>query len=479
MIPKLRRTSTNESLLSGLSVFSKVGQGKEVLDTTEADPASEEAGTWHYLIVDTSGTRLRRTPAYSSTAKRSMGRLNEGTLVTVSHRRTAGMTRWLLAVEASGNQSCNGWFFDNCPKNNKVRAIEVEVSQVPHGDTWAYRSLLKVPLLPKPSLFLAGQDRFGDGAVELEEIISVKTRVRPLMGKGCLLELTNGRGWVIDFHKGQMRFERLEHVRAFPCAEEDERSTAVEAFDDTPHSGASTPAHGLERSNTMQSSCSTWAPTSSSATPMLSLAPAEFGEWEYVVMDPKGITLRGTPSISQSSKLKVRVSEGELVKVVERRPATNATFLRLEKPAGWSVDSRDRRVRLKQVVTESGHWFYRVSTPNGIALRSGCCFSDGSKIGAGPREGALLVAEQRVQVDDTAFLKLKDSAGWVFDQKSNRRVLEGPLSLQDMHGRAAIVTAPGGAFLLQQPTKKSWAQTRRLLLQDARVRVGLVGQLEP
>lgn len=228
----------------------------------------------------------------------------------------------------------------------------------------------------------------------------------------------------------------------------------------------------------MRSSCSTWAPTSSSATPMLSLAPAEFGEWEYVVMDPKGITLRGTPTVSQSAKLKVRVSEGELVKVVERRPAASATFLRLEKPAGWAVDCRDKRVRMKQVVVESGNWFYRVCTPNGIALRSGCCFSDGSKIGAGPREGALLVAEQRVQVDGTSFLKLQDSTGWVFDQKGSRRVLEGPLGLQDLNGRAATVTAPGGAFLLQQPTKKSWAQTRRLLLQDARVRVGLFGQLE-
>jgi hypothetical protein len=130
------------------------------------------------------------------------------------------------------------------------------------------------------------------------------------------------------------------------------------------------------------------------------------------------------------------------------------------------------------VAVESGHWFYRVCTPNGIALRSGCCFSDGSKVGAGPREGALLVAERRVQVDDTSFLRLKDSAGWVFDQKGGRRLLEGPLGLQDMGGRAATVTAPGGAFLLQQPTKKSWAQTRRLLLQDARVRVGLFGQLE-
>jgi len=200
------------------------------------------------------------------------------------------------------------------------------------------------------------------------------------------------------------------------------------------------------------------------------------------VLDPKGITLRSTPSLHQTSKLKTRIGEGELAKVVERRTVSGTTMLRLETPAGWAYDcqpgSRDKGVRMKEVQIESGSWHYRVCTPNGIALRSGCSFSDASKIGAGPREGALLAVMQRVQVNETAFLKLRDSAGWVFDQKGTKRMLEGPIHLEDLQGRPATVAAPGGAFLLSGPTKKSWAQTRRLLLQDAHVRVDLTGDLE-
>jgi hypothetical protein len=488
MFAALRRSGTHESLVSTST------------HAPEADPSTEEIGTWHYLLVDQAGARLRKIPAYTSNSKSSMDRISEGTLVEVSRRRTAGMTRWLFTSQGGG------WLFDISPRDSKVRAMEVEVSR---GE-WAYKALAKVPVLRKPSLFLAAQNRFGNGSVEVEEVISVNKRVRPLNGKGqgCLLQISDGRGWVIDFRKGVKKFEQC-------TAEEMEARAALESAAELAEAGQSEFAMtgNSDFTNTCNSGltnltrCSTvsslttsttnvtmqtgrWTmPTDNASEAGLStmgpLGKSTLGDWTFVVIDPKGISLRSTPTISQSAKIKSkRIVEGELVQVVERRDTPCGSLLRLKDPPGWAFDMRagragERKLRMQEVSVEHGLWCYRVCTANGIALRSGCAFSDASKVGVGPREGALLTVCQRVQVNETAFLKMQDNSGWVFDRKGKKPILEGPLRLdKDVEGRSATVIAPGGCFLFQHPTKKSWARTQRLLLENARVRLGQRSTLE-
>merc|ERR1719335_731181 len=103
-----------------------------------------------------------------------------------------------------------------------------------------------------------------------------------------------------------------------------------------------------------------------------------------MVVDPKGITVRGSPVYDKAEKLQRRVEEGEVVHVNQRRPAEGTTFLKISSPAGWLFDRQPNdksQVRLMLVSVERGQWMYLVTAGQGIALRSRCSYSDSARIG--------------------------------------------------------------------------------------------------
>lgn len=51
------------------------------------------------------------------------------------------------------------------------------------------------------------------------------------------------------------------------------------------------------------------------------------GEWKYIVLDPKGVTLRSHATYEKAAKLKDRLEEGEVVSVLERRDGADTVGL--------------------------------------------------------------------------------------------------------------------------------------------------------
>lgn len=197
----------------------------------------------------------------------------------------------------------------------------------------------------------------------------------------------------------------------------------------------------------------------------------------YVVVDPKGITLRREPTYEKGAKLRTRLLEGELVTVVERRAGFGTQFLRLDgaSGSGWAFEQQPGSssvMRMTEVISEDGSWFYRVTADRGLALRNRLTTSSSSKAGAGPQKGAIIRIGQRIRFGGTTFLRLKDGSGWVFDFKDGKAVIQGPLDVQPMRSAEATVVAEDGAQLLAAPIEDAaWAQTKRLVLRGAKVSV--------
>lgn len=376
----------------------------------------------------------------------NVDRIREGTVVDINFRRRSGWTQWLCLTLGGG------WVHDISPKDHRVRMVEVEVSR----GSWQYQASSEaIIVLPRPSLHLANKkDVRGLNFLGLQEVVQVCERIRPLSGgKGSFLKLADNRGFVFDFVGGQQVLYRWQ-----PPA-------LGGGFSEATLTAGAAPAE-------------VWAEP---PPPMLlgrsaaALGPPECGAWDYIVLDPTGICLRGSPTYDKSAKLNSRLAEGEIVEAVERRAGNGTTFLRLETPAGWVFDVQPSLARWRQrmatIPVEHGHWYYRVSTAAGITLRARCSLVDDSTTRKGPNQGTILTICKRVKVGDTTFLRLKDESAWVSDRKDGRELVEGPIIMQ-LHGRClATVRASDGVYLLRAPTKSTGAQTNKLLLTGARIQL--------
>mmetsp|Transcript_35900 Transcript_35900/g.101051 ORF Transcript_35900/g.101051 Transcript_35900/m.101051 type:complete len:472 (+) Transcript_35900:141-1556(+) len=405
--------------------------------TGEESLESEELGQWHYLVTDLAGIRLRMDACYSKESKCANRRIAAGTVVQVDKRRRSGWTRWLSL--ASGE----GWLFDISPKNRKVRMVEVEVQQ---GEWWYQVYIDQLPVLPRPQL--------GAGPVSpplhLGDMVTAVERVRPLIGRGAFLKLAGINGWVLDFADGAQTLMRV--------AEEDD-----------------------DRDETLPRGPAAFGATAKG--PDDAFGEPEFGEWTYIVLDPRGMTLRGRPTYDKGAKISSRLEEGELVTVVERQSGASTVFLRVDFDGhvGWAFDRQpgsSSAMRMMEVQLDQGNWFYRIVSDRGCALRSRCSTSESSKVGPGPEKGALVRIGQRAKVGGTTFLRLQDGAGWIFDHRDAKTVAEGPVEVQTMRKAHATVCTEDAIFLHKAPTNESWARTNMVVLPNAKVQVSFKAYIE-
>jgi len=412
---------------------------KDTYDTDQT--VEEERGLWHYLVIDSAGIRERETANYSKESKRSgaFTRHQEGDIVQVELRRKAGWTKWLRC------KTGDGWLFDVSPKDQKVRLVEVEVL---YGK-WQYQALENnVPILlaPAPGLAKKAANSLGKKkSISANQVTTVIKRIRPVNGKGSYLQLADGVGWVLDFADGKQLLQRV----------------------DGPVSRRPMPAPGDDCEYTDD------AVPDSQPLQLDNLGKAEFGQWDYIVLDSKGISLREQPSYNAAKNGK-RIWEGEIVEVIERRRGDGIAFLKLSSPhQGWAIDGTPgvkSNLRMTEVVLEKGSWSYRVSADKGIDIRSRCSFAADSKTKDKMNKGLLFEVKLRVQVGDSMFLKLKDKDGWAFEARKGCRVLDGPLDIHECpEGTAAKITNKDGIVLYTEPTSEKWAKTSKLVMEGSRV----------
>lgn len=213
------------------------------------------------------------------------------------------------------------------------------------------------------------------------------------------------------------------------------------------------------------------------------LGEPQHGKWDYVVVDPKGLTLRSEPSYDPSKKTVRRIEEGEVVSVVEKVSGDGCTFLRIDSPQGWCFDqqpgvsSGKYRLRMMEVNVERGIWYYFVTAERGVAIRSRCSHAEGAKCGKGPLKGALVTVTERAKIGESFFLRLKEG-GWIFDVKNGRKVLKGPTEMQmlpsftmaSVRAQATLGNnCSGGIHLQSSPTNQKWAVTKFFLLHASKV----------
>mmetsp|Transcript_122693 Transcript_122693/g.308574 ORF Transcript_122693/g.308574 Transcript_122693/m.308574 type:complete len:477 (+) Transcript_122693:137-1567(+) len=402
---------------------------------------ADEKGRWHYLVTDCAGIRPRLDSCYSKQSKSSAQRFTLGTVVEVNRRRKAGWTKWLCLT------SGEGWLFDVSPKDRKVRCVEVEVQ---FGD-WDYEICAdRLVVMPRPQFAMTPIT--ARHSLQIGDEVKVVERVRPIIGRGAFLRLARPEGWVLDFIDGQQTVRSCRH----PQDSIIDGATDQDDATDTTDPGDLSP---LRRMSTQDSS----------------LGEPELGEWRYVVLDPKGITLRSRPTYDRAAKLRARLEEGEIVTVVERRERADTRFLRIDVcgSSGWAFEQQPgcAIVRMTEVALDNGSWFYRIISDKGCALRSRCSTSAGSKAGMGPQKGAIVRVGQRVKVGSTTFLRLRDGSGWIFDQKDGKSIVEGPLNVQPMRSAVATICADDGTQLFASPTEEAWAKTKMVLLNNAKVTV--------
>lgn len=409
------------------------------------DTPEDEKGHWHYLVVDAAGIRPRRETTYSKDSKDDAApRIKEGSIVEICARRKTSWTQWLCL--ASGV----GWVHDVSPKDYAVRMVEVEVLK---GD-WVYQvGGHKVSILQWPSLCAAQHPPKGASSVEANEVLKVCERIRPLNGKGCFLRLADFRGWVFDFSKGDQVIQRYRGSPREDC-ESDLCCSASTSLSTTCSTSEEEPELSALRKGPHA----------------LQAGPSEHGSWDYIVLEPKGISLRTSPTFDASAKNGSRLAHGDIVKALERQTCDGTTFLRFEFPPGWAFDLHQRltnqRKRMAPVEVEHGEWHYRVCTTKGVALRKRCSLDDASKIGRGPAQGALLTVIRRVKLGEITFCRLKDQNAWVPDCKDGRVLLEGPIELQ-AHSCPATVKSADGVHLMDAPTWNKWARTKKVLLKGS------------
>lgn len=460
------------------------GLNGQVHANNDQDVACEETGDWQYLVVDPAGIRAREDAIYNKKSKKNgdSNRYKEGSVCAVNRRRIAGWTTWLSLKNG------DGWLFDVSPKDKKVRLVEVEVAK----GSWHYECIAdRVPVLSQPQMnFAGGKSRWSFSSAKVfltnGEVVHMEERVRPLNGKGSFLRLADGRGWAVDFVDGQQVLNR--------------QMMAGDSSISPGPSGNGT--NGYVQSSSSTASVVNVKPFAASVHPLLHqdgdalpgvgshLGQAESGEWDYIVVDPKGITLRSSPTYDESYKMNKRIDEGEVVVVLERIPGDGTTFLRLASPSGWCFErtpsrasNKVQKLRMVEIQVDKGLWYYSVVAEKGVALRSRCTFSESSKIAKGPLKGALCEVTERVRVGESTFLKMKDGSGWIFDVKNRKKILDGPIQMQVLppNSLAAVNNQDGknnGIHLLSSPTKQSFAKTKFYVINGAKVRASMICEVE-
>jgi len=431
--------------------------------TTEEDIVEEESGDWNYLVVDPCGIRPRDDASYRESKRVGNGcRYKEGDVVQIDRRRKAGWTRWLSC--ASGD----GWVFDISPKNKKVRLIEVEVMQ---GE-WQYEVCeARVPVISSASPQRAQNGwREARTFLDFREIVVATERIRPLGCKGSYLRLSDGRGWVLDFTAGKQSLRRQAGTET--SAVWNSMSVGLSSISDRPKMFAKEPIASFD---------------GTADVAMQDVGPPELGEWEYMVLDPKGISLRTAPTYDQGSKNKQRLEEGEIITVLERRQGEGFKFLRVTDPQGWAFERQpgqlEGRLRMMEVTVDTGFWYYLVLAEKGVGLRNRCSFSEACKSVRGPMKGNIVEITRRVKAGETTFLKVKEGGwsepsraagegGWIFDMKAGRQICHGPVVMQEPpDGTLTTLKSEGGAYLRAGPTTLKWAQTSKVILDGARIQL--------
>mmetsp|Transcript_35513 Transcript_35513/g.99761 ORF Transcript_35513/g.99761 Transcript_35513/m.99761 type:complete len:528 (+) Transcript_35513:109-1692(+) len=462
--PLVMRTSTISSLTSLLTK----GSGSSVCTRGRANATTDcttaEVGDWKYLVVDPNGIRARADPCYSKATKVPKAtRFKEGMVIDVDCRRRAGWTVW-LRLKDTNSSAC--WLFDVSPKDKRVRMVEVEMV----SGQWQYEVVTdEVSILPCPSMAIAKAAWRGKEAgwtvLENKDIVEVTERVRPLQGRGAFLHLADGRGWVLDFVDGRRVIQRYGTpqgcISVIECPYE-----------------AGNEVHGSPRSSflPMQFSHSLSLGQDSAASANDGVDPPELGEWDYLVLDSKGMSLRRRPAYDTREKLKQRIEEGDIVSVVERRPGDNVTFLRVSKPPGWAFDRQPghgSRMRMMEVNVDKGNWYYTVVAEGGASFRTRCTFSDSAKVGKGLQKGSLIAVSERMKNDGTVFLRSKETGLWVYDQKNGGEVMRGPMDVEVLPA-STMASVSCELQLLSAPTNARWALTKVRLLTQARVEVQLI-----
>eukprot|EP00913_Durusdinium_trenchii_P005727 g5343.t1 len=142
----------------------------------------------------------------------------------------------------------------------------------------------------------------------------------------------------------------------------------------------------------------------------------EVGEWKYIVLDPKGVTLRSHPTYDKAAKLKDRLEEGEIVEILERRAGAETVFLRVETTEGtrgWAFTTQPGPgsfLRLLEVEVKSCNLYFQVLKRS--HLRRRCSFAEAAKVGRTVEKGQLLHVIRRLEVGGTTCLQI-DSGEWL------------------------------------------------------------------
>ncbi|CAK9053890.1 unnamed protein product [Durusdinium trenchii] len=401
--------------LSGLDHLYRPGlSGKD-----ESCPIDEqELGQWHYLVTDPKGIQPRQEPMYSSKdpakPKRPMGAVLE-----ISLRRRSGWTRWLQVGEEE-------WLFDISPKDRKVRMVEVELQK----GSWDFEvSVAELKLYPIPGA------KNSSGTMKLGETFTADEKVRPRRSRGAFLHVAGTEHWVCDFLAGQQQLRRLD------AKEPDEEGLSPlvihTVVDERPEE-----------------------------------EEVEVGEWKYIVLDPKGVTLRSHPTYDKAAKLKDRLEEGEIVEILERRAGAETVFLRVETTEGtrgWAFTTQPGPgsfLRLLEVEVKSCNLYFQVLKRS--HLRRRCSFAEAAKVGRTVEKGQLLHVIRRLEVGGTTCLQI-DSGEWLVCPKDQGAFVDGPLEVRKMHNEEAEVRAADAVALRKGPTELPWALTKKVLLPGSKV----------
>lgn len=152
-----------------------------------------EFGTWHYIVVDPSGVRVRSQPAYDKKFKLNK-KIEEGEVVKVCERLgplpPQGVTFLKLATG-------DGWAFDVQPEGDtRVRMAEI----FPEKKEQVYRVIAPkgIGIRSRPSLLQKAVACRGPECGDL-----VKTSERIAVGDMAFLRLADGRGWIFDKKNGK------------------------------------------------------------------------------------------------------------------------------------------------------------------------------------------------------------------------------------------------------------------------------------
>lgn len=403
--------------LSGLDHLYRPGLPGLSQETSGKVGSSEETGHWHYLVTDSNGIQPRQEPMYSSKdptkSKRPMC-----SVVEICERRRCGWTKWLRVCEGE-------WLFDISPKDRKVRMVEVELLK----GSWDFEVCAsEVKLLATPGA------KGSNGVMKLGDCFTADEKVRPVVGRnGAFLHVAGTEHWVCDCVAGCQQLRRLE-VKVTQDDEVVSPLVIQTVVDDE---------------------------------------EAEVGEWRYIVLDPKGVTLRSHATYDKAAKLKERLEEGEVVEVLERREGPDTVFLRVEIPksgnTGWAFTTQPGPgsfLRLLEVEVKSCHLYFQAQKRT--ALRKRCSYVDSAKVGRMVEKGQLLHVVRRLEVGGTTGLQL-DTGEWLVFPKDQGISLEGPLEVRKMHNEEAEVRADEAVALRKGPTELPWALTKKVLLPGSKV----------